>query len=110
MFSHEAYPRTVEHNQLYRLVYPAVAEPMGSTMPKEAGGGQKVAWCRRIQAEYEGGRVNRVKQHRVRWREGAQMHIIRCPQVPICGSQRTNGGQFTNRCRDDLFDLAIEDA
>jgi hypothetical protein len=109
VFPHEPRARTVKHDHLYRLVYPAIAKTMESTMPKEAGGGQKVAWCRRIQAEYESGRVNRVEQRRVRWREGTEVHVIRCPQVPVCRSQRTNGGKFGSRCRNDMLDLATED-
>ena len=91
MFSHEPRTRAVEYDQLYRFVYPTIAEAIGGTMPKEVGGCQKVAWRRRIQAEYEGSRMNRVEQGGVRRREGAQVNVIRCPQVPVCDSQRTNG-------------------
>ena len=36
VLSHEPRTRTVEYDQLYRFVYPAIAEAMGGTVPKEA--------------------------------------------------------------------------
>ena len=108
VLSHEPRTRTVEHDQLYRFVYPAIAETIRGTVPKEARGCQKVARRRRIQAEHECGRVNRVEQRGVRRRKGAQVYVIRCPQVSVCDSQRTNGGQFGGRCGDDMFDLATD--
>ncbi len=83
---------TVGHDQLYRRVYPAIAEDIGGAMPKVAevvGKSPGVAGSRQ---STKGGRANCVEQRSVRRREGAQVHIIRRLPVPVCSSQRTNDG------------------
>ena len=83
MFAHEPCSRTVEHDHLYRLVHPAVAQAVRGAMPEEARCRQKVAWGRRVEAEHERGRVNRVEQRGIRRREGAQMHVVGRPEVSV---------------------------
>lgn len=110
VLSHQPSTRTVEHDQLHGLVYPAIAESIRGTVPQEAGCCQKVSRRRGIKAEHKGSRMNRIDKCRIRWREAAQAHIVGCPQVAICGGQRANGGESIRRRRDDLFDLATDDA
>ena len=84
MLAHESRTSAVEHDQLDELVCPAIEEAIGRAVLQEARSRQKVTRSCPIEADYECGRVNRVEQGRVRWRERTQVDIVGRSEVPVC--------------------------